>query len=86
MNSDTETDTSNASKLSLHFPSLKLRNRSVRVVLLVLAASLIIGGPTYLIFVLRKFLPYYLLVALGLASFVVGLILFMLLLGGEERQ
>jgi len=86
MNTDREKGMSKESKSSLHFPTLKMRNRSVRVVLLVLAAFLILGGPTYLIFILRKFLLYSFLVSLGLASFVVGLILFMLLLSGEGKQ
>jgi len=63
-----------------------VKERFVRAVLTVLAASLTFGGPTYLLYVLRKFaLPGLLLLLIGLASFTVGIILFAYLLKSEEK-
>ena len=60
--------------------------RSVRVTIMILAAFLIFGGPTYLLYALRNSMPYTALTSLGLISFIVGLIIFMLFLSGEEKQ
>ena len=77
--------TSPSQKSRFHVSTAKVP-RSVRVILMILAAFLIFGGPTYLIFVLRNFLPYTVLISLGLISFLLGLILFMLFLSGEGKQ
>ena len=61
--------------------SNEVRKKSVNVGLVVLAASLVFGGPTYLMYVLRGVaVPYPFVVFFGLACFAVGLFLFVRLL------
>ena len=56
--------------------------RFVKVMLTLLAAFLTFGGPTYLIYALKRWIvPQVLLALLGLASLTAGLILFMRLIG-----
>jgi hypothetical protein len=51
--------------------------RSLRVFLMLLAAFLVFVGPTYLIYVLQRVITLYpLVILLGIASFIVGLLLF----------
>jgi len=58
-------------------PSKETREKCVKAVLMVLAAFLVFGGPTYLLYVLQRVaVPHSLLTLLGLASIVVGLFLF----------
>jgi len=62
------------------------QKRVRNVFLIVLAAFLMFGGPTYLVYAVRPLpLPYSLLVLLGLASFAVGVILFLRQLGKESK-
>jgi len=62
------------------------QKRFVHVLLIVLAAFLMFGGPTYLIYAAQQLpIPYSLIVLLGLASFVVGVLLFLRLLGRESK-
>ena len=62
------------------------KKRFVRVVLTLLAASLTFGGPTYLLYILEELaLPRLILLLLGLASFMMGIILFAYLLKGEGK-
>ena len=63
------------------------QKRIMNVFLIVLAAFLMFGGPTYLLYggVQWLPLPYSLLVLLGLACFVVGIFLFLRLLGKESE-
>jgi hypothetical protein len=63
------------------------KERFVRAVLMLLAAVLTFGGPTYLWDVLYKKLHFHYLISLllGLASFTVGIILFVYLLKGEGK-
>lgn len=61
------------------------QRRSIKVALTLIAAFLVFGGPTYLLFFLRTLnLPYLLLVLVGLFSFVMGIILFTKLI--EEKE
>jgi hypothetical protein len=63
-----------------------VKERFVRAVLMLLAAFLTFGGPTYLLYVLQRLaVPTPLLILLGLASFTVGIILFAYLLEGKEK-
>jgi len=65
--------------------SKETRKKSVKAGLTVLAALLVFGGPTYLLYVLREVpLPYPFVALLGLVSFVVGLFLFTRLM--EEKE
>ena len=58
----------------------------VRALLMLLAALLTFGGPTYLLYILEKLdVPRFLSLPIGLASFTVGLILFVYLLKGERK-
>jgi len=59
----------------------------VRAVLLILAALLIFGGPTYAVYVLRHLagLPYIIVVLVGLIAFVVGILLFLRLVGKQTK-
>jgi cytochrome c biogenesis protein CcdA len=59
----------------------------VRVVLFILAALLIFGGPTYAVYVLRHLagLPYMLVVLVGLIAFGVGIWLFLRLVGKQTK-
>jgi len=58
----------------------------VRALLMLLAALLTFGGPTYLIYVLKKLdVPHLISLLIGLASFTVGLTLFVYLLKGERK-
>lgn len=57
----------------------------IKVALILFAAFLMFGGPTYLILVLQKLdISYPFLVLLGLASFTVGVILFTRLIQEEK--
>ena len=59
---------------------------AVRALLMLLAAFLTFGGPTYLIYILEKMdAPHLLSLPIGLASFTVGIILFVYLLKGERK-
>lgn len=59
------------------FSSKETQKKSVRAGLMVLAAFLVFGGPTYLLYALQQVaVPYPFLALFGLASFVVGLLLF----------
>jgi len=59
----------------------------VRVLLFILAALLIFGGPTYAVYVLRHLagLPYILVVLVGLIAFAVGILLFSRLIGKQTK-
>jgi len=58
----------------------------VRTMLTLLAASLTFGGPTYLLYILEELaFPRLFSLLLGLASFTVGIVLFVYLLKGEEK-
>ncbi len=64
-----------------------VRERFVRAVLTLIAVSLTFAGPTYLLYILRRFaLPSPLLLLLGLAFFTLGIVLFAYLLKGEEKH
>jgi uncharacterized membrane protein YagU involved in acid resistance len=57
--------------------SKETKRRSFRAFLMVLAAFLVFGGPTYLMYALREVVsPYSFVVLIGIASFIVGLVLF----------
>jgi len=76
-------------KPRLPIPTLteEARKRFVKVILMLLAASLTFGGPTYLIYVLERWIiPQVLLALLGLASLTAGLILFTRLIGEEGKS
>jgi len=63
------------------------QTRSVRVALTMLAAFLVFGGPTYLLYVLQRTdAPYYLIAPLGLASFVAGVIILARQIGEERKD
>lgn len=65
--------------------SKETQKRSVKAGLTVLAAFLVFGGPTYLLYALQRVaVPYPFLALLGLASFIVGLFLFTRLMKGKE--
>jgi len=65
--------------------SKETRKRCVKAGLMVVAASLVFGGPTYLLYALQGVaVPYSLVAILGLACLVVGLFLFMRLMKGKE--
>ena len=67
------------------FSSKETQKKSVRAGLMVLAAFLVFGGPTYLLYALQQVtIPYPFLALFGLASFVVGLFLFTRLMKGKE--
>lgn len=62
------------------------QRRVLRAALIFLAAFLIFGGPTYLIYVLQNFgLPYPVLVFGGLIAFVVGVLLLLRLIGKSTK-
>jgi len=64
----------------------KEQRRVLRVVLLLLAVFLMFGGPAYFIYALRNVgLPYPVLVLGGLIAFVVGVWLFLRLVGKQTR-
>jgi len=57
--------------------SKETKRRSLRAFLMVLAAFLVFGGPTYMMYALQGVVSSYpLVVFLGIASFIVGLVLF----------
>jgi len=57
----------------------------VRSVLTVFSVLLVIGGPTFLIYLLREFgAPYPLFWLTGLATFIIGILLFVGLAKGEK--
>jgi len=67
------------------FLSRETRKKSVNAGLMVLAAFLVFGGPTYLLYALQGVaVPYPFVAVFGLACFVVGLFLFLRLLKGKE--
>jgi len=60
--------------------------RLTKATLTLLAALLTFGGPTYLLYLLKRFaIPYPLLALLGLASLITGIMLFMHLFTREEE-
>jgi len=62
----------------LFFQSSKeTKRRSFRAFLMLLAAFLVFVGPTYLMYAFQEVIAFYpLVVLLGIASFIVGLVLF----------
>lgn len=57
----------------------------VKALLILLSATLMFMGPTYFLYVLRRFnIPYLILVLLCLASFAFGLILFVNIFSKEK--
>jgi hypothetical protein len=56
-----------------------------KILLTLIAAVLMFGGPTYMLYVLRKAVPFPYLETLGIIAFVIGLYLF-LQVYGEEKQ
>lgn len=61
--------------------SKETKRTSIRVFLMLLAAFLVFGGPTYLMYVLQQVITSYSLVLLlGITSFIAGLLLFMRLI------
>lgn len=75
-------------KPSLRIPTLRgeAQKKFVKVTLTLLAAFLTFAGPTYLIYVLKRWIiSQVLLVLLGLASLTAGLILFTRLIGEEGK-
>jgi len=65
--------------------SRETQRKSVKAGLTVLAAFLVFGGPTYLLYALQQVpVPYPFLALLGLASFIAGLFLFTRLMKGKE--
>jgi len=59
----------------------------IRSMLTVFSVLLIIGGPTYLIYILRKFgLPHLFLILIGLGSFAIGIVFFMGLVKEEKTK
>jgi len=49
----------------------------IRSILTVFSVLLMIGGPTFLIYILQRFgVPHPLLILVGLASFTIGILLF----------
>jgi uncharacterized membrane protein YagU involved in acid resistance len=57
--------------------SKETKRTSFRAFLMLLAAFLVFGGPTYLIYVLQQVITLYpLVLLLGIASFIAGLLLF----------
>ena len=60
--------------------------KAVRALLMLLAAFLTFGGPTYLLYILEELaFPHLISLLLGLASFTMGIILFAYLLEGERK-
>ncbi len=65
---------------------VKIPERIMRALLIFLAALLTFGGPTYLMYLLERLgVPYLLYILLGLASFTVGVLLFMHLFREEPK-
>jgi len=59
----------------------------MRSVLTAFSVLLVIGGPTFLIYLLQRFgVPYPLLTLIGLASFVIGILFFMRLAKEEKGK
>lgn len=72
--------------IAFFLSSKETQKRSVKAGLTLLAAFLVFVGPTYLLYALQQVaVPYSLLALLGLASFIVGLFLFMRLMKGKEK-
>lgn len=67
------------------FSGRKLKG-STRLALILIAALLTFGGPTYLIYLLRNILPYSFLVLLGSVCLVVGFVLFLSIFWEEEKK
>ena len=62
------------------------KERFVRAVLTLLAAFLTFAGPTYLLYIVEELaFPRLILLLLGLASFTMGIILFVYLLEREGK-
>ena len=60
--------------------------KAVRALLMLLAAFLTFGGPTYLLYILEKLdVPNLLSLLFGLTSLTVGVVIFVYLLKGERR-
>lgn len=60
--------------------------KAVRALLMLLAAFLTFGGPTYLLYILEKLdVPNLLSLLIGLTSLTVGVVIFVYLLKGERR-
>ena len=68
-------------------PVLQLLEKDwIRSILTVFSVLLMIGGPTYLIYILQRFgVPYLILTLVGLGSFIIG-ILFFMGLAKEEKS
>jgi len=63
------------------------QRRSIKITLMLIAALLVFGGPTYLLSVLEALgIPYLLVVLLSLFSFALGLILLTRLIKEEEKK
>lgn len=59
----------------------------IRSILTVFSVLLMIGGPTYLIYILRRFgVPHPLLILIGLGSFTIGILFFMGLAKEEKSK
>jgi hypothetical protein len=59
---------------------------AVKGLLMLFAALLTFGGPTYLLYIFDKLnIPHLLSILIGLASFTAGLVLFVYLLKGERK-
>jgi len=72
--------------LAVALSSREEQRRVIRVVLLFLAAFLMFGGPTYLIYGLRNVgLPYPVLVLGGFVAFFIGVLLFWRLIGKQTK-
>lgn len=61
------------------------RKRFVKATLTLLAAFLTFGGPTYLIYVLKRWIIPQVLALIGIASITAGLILLIRLIGDEGK-
>ena len=69
-----------------YLPSKEKQRRFIKATLTLLAAFLVFGGPTYLIFIIKRSgTPSLLLDLFGLASFTAGAILFTHLIKEEEK-
>ena len=61
--------------------------KAVRALLTLVAAFLTFGGPTYLFYIVEELgVPHLLSLLIGLASFTVGVALFVYLLKGEKVE
>jgi len=69
-------------------PSAKIMEKAwIKAILILLSVTLMFMGPTYFLYVLRRFnAPYLLLVLLSLASFAFGAILFASVFSKEKGK